>query len=373
MGFACALCLLAACSRFQPPADLPPVTRVASLKTPTPSPVLPTPTLTPSAPATAQATDTPRDPPPTPTATLPPIVRLMAVGDVMLARTVGEVILRDGAAAPFSGVASTLNAADLLVGNLECAIAERGEPQPKRYTFRAPPQAAEALALAGFDVVGLANNHSLDYGPEALADTLALLAEQQIAAAGAGQNAAAARTPVVVERNGVRVAFLAYVDVPVESRTGFDTRSWIADEAAPGVVWAEVEHISADVLAARSRADLVIVLLHSGWESHDIIRAQRVEARAAIDAGAALVLGSHPHVLQGVESYHGGLIVYSLGNFVFDGFTFPENYSVIFTAVLTRRGVEAYDWIPIIVENGLPRLAAPGEAPEILSRLQPLP
>ncbi len=296
----------------------------------------------------------------------------MAVGDVMLARAVGDLILEEGAAAPFSGVVSTLSEADLLVANLECAISDRGEPQPKRYTFRAPPAAAESLALAGFDVVGLANNHALDYGPEALADTLAILAQYGIAPVGVGPNAAAARAPVVIERRGLRVAFLAYVDVPVETRTGFDTRRWIATESAPGVAWADVEHISADVQAARAQADVVVVLLHAGWESHAIIRAQRVAARAAIDAGAALVLGSHPHVLQGVERYADGLIVYSLGNFVFDGFTFPENYSAIFTATLTPDGVGDYNWIPVVVEGGLPRLASPEEAPESLVRVQPL-
>jgi poly-gamma-glutamate synthesis protein (capsule biosynthesis protein) len=119
--------------------------------------------------------------------------------------------------------------------------------------------------------------------------------------------------------------------------------------------------------------DVVVVLIHFGLESRtEITRAQRAEARAAIDAGAALVLGSHPHILQGVERYNGGLIAYSLGNFVFDGFTLPENYSAIFAATLTQDGVGEYNWIPIVVEAELPRLATPDEAPKILELVEPL-
>lgn len=295
----------------------------------------------------------------------------MAVGDIMLAGTISDTLMAQGPQSVFAGVAFVFETADLLVGNLECAISNRGEPEPKRYTFRAPPLAADALLP--FDVLGLANNHSLDYGPNALADTRQLLTERNIAAVGVGDNEPEARSPVIVERNGLRLAFLAYVDVPVETLTQFDTRSWLATDSTPGVAWADLDHLTADVQAARAKADLVIVLMHFGWESHAVIRAQRLAAHAAIDAGAALVLGSHPHVLQNVEEYHGGLIAYSLGNFVFDNFSFPENYSVIFTATLTSAGVDEYNWVPVVVENGLPRLATPEEAVEVLKRVQPLP
>jgi len=367
-----ALLLLAACNLVQTPANLPAVTRVVSLDTATPTHPPPTP-LPPTATTTPTITPTPTDAP-TPTATMPPVVNFMAVGDVMLARAIGDRILVEGPAAPFAGVASVLDSADLLALNLECAISELGEPQPKAFTFRAPLPAADSLALVGADVVSLANNHSLDYGFDALNQTLGLLAERQIAAVGAGPNEQAAHTPVVVERNGLRVAFLAYVDVPVETRSGFDTRAWVATADSPGVAWAEVDRIAADVAAAKTQADVVIVLLHAGLESRtEPTAAQKAQARAAIDAGAALVLGAHPHVLQGVEEYNGGLIAYSLGNFVFDGFTVPEIYSAIFTATLTPDGVAAYDWVPVVIEpDGLPRLATPEEAPTILAFLQPL-
>ncbi len=362
---------LAACAQFQTPANLPPVTRVAALVTVTASPTQPTATPTTAPSRTPAPTQTLVVPSATPSPTPPPIVNFMAVGDLMLAGTVSDTLVAHGPGVVFAGVASVLAEADVLVGNLECAISERGAPEPKRYTFRAPPLAADALT--DFDVLALANNHALDYGLEALADTQGLLAARKIATVGAGNNATAARAPVVLERNGLRLAFLAYVDVPIETVLKFDTRSWIATDATPGLAWADPDHITVDVQAARAQADVVIVLLHMGWESHAIIRAQRVAARAAIDAGAALVIGSHPHILQNVEEYNGGLILYSLGNFVFDNFGFPENYSAIFTATLTKDGVGEYTWVPVVVEEGLPRLATDEEAGEVLARVAPVP
>jgi poly-gamma-glutamate synthesis protein (capsule biosynthesis protein) len=295
----------------------------------------------------------------------------MAVGDLMLARGVGDRLRAKGPGAVFGGVSSILSQADLLVANLECVISDQGSPQPKSYTFRAPPVAVQALAQAGFDVVGLANNHSLDYGIVALADMFSRLRESGIAYVGAGADAGAARAPVILDRNGVRVAFLSYVNVPVEGRTAFDTRSWTAGIETPGVAWADPAAISQDVSQARSLADVVVVLLHAGLEGYSVYTTlQQTLAHTAVDAGATLVLGSHSHVLQPVERYKGGLIVYSLGNFVFDGFLAPSNYSAIFSATLTPRGLQSYEWVPVVIEHGLPRLATPEEAALILTRVQ---
>jgi poly-gamma-glutamate capsule biosynthesis protein CapA/YwtB (metallophosphatase superfamily) len=292
----------------------------------------------------------------------------MAVGDVMLGRTVGDQLRAKGAAVVFSGVEPVVTSADLLVANLECVISNLGEPQPKAYRFRAPPQAADALALAGIDIVSVANNHAMDYGSAALADMTAQLKERKILTVGAGKNAAAAHAPVVVERKGLRIAFLAYVDVLVESKTGFDTRTWVAGPNSPGIAWADPKQMAIDIQAAKVVADVVVVLLHAGLEGRaEVYPSQQTEARTAIDAGAALVIGAHPHVLQKTEKYHDGLIVYSLGNFVFDGFTQPENSTAIFTASLSASGVDEYGWIPVVVEGGLPRMATDQEAATILA------
>ncbi|MCC6192404.1 MAG: CapA family protein [Anaerolineales bacterium] len=346
----------------------PSTTRIVSVETHTSTPAPPTPTVTASATVTPGASLTPI--PPSATLTPQPIVRFMAVGDVMLARSVGERILQAGPGVAFAGVLPVLQTADLLAANLECVISELGVPAPKAYVFRAPPVAMEALAGAGVDVVSLANNHVYDYGVEAVEEMLPRLRESGIEAVGAGPNVAAAHAPVLVARNGVRMAFLAYVDVPIEGRSGFDTASWAAGPETPGLAWAEVDRVAADVAEASLQADVVIILFHFGLEGRpEVTASQRALAHAAIDAGAELVLGAHPHVLQRPEAYNGGLIVYSLGNFVFDGFSGLASQSAIFTATLTPAGVEAFSWVPIVVEGGLPRLATDAEAALILPQI----
>ena len=289
----------------------------------------------------------------------------------MLGRIVGDRIQAQGPATVFSGVAATLAQADVLAGNLECVISDQGRPLLKSFNFRAPVGAVQALSSAGFDVLSLANNHSMDFGIDGLADMLARLREAGLNSVGAGADAEAAQAPVILERNGVHVAFLAYVSVPVEGRTGFDTRSWAAGVEKPGVAWGEPDTIAKDVVAAKTLADVVVVLLHAGLETRfEVNTIQRTLAHAAVDAGASLVLGAHSHTLQPVERYKGGIIAYSLGNFVFDGFTTPSNYSAIFTATLTPTGVESYQWVPVVIENGLPRLATQAEAAVILPLLR---
>ena len=286
---------------------------------------------------------------------------LAAAGDVMLGRSVGVRLETEGADVAFAGVRDILEGAGITVANLESAVGVTGAPAPKAYTFRAPPVAVDALVLAGIDLVSLANNHSLDYGPGSLAETRALLAERGILSPGAGPNQAAAHAPAVIERQGLTIAFLAYVNVPVE-RGGFDPRIWTATDEAPGVAWLDIATMAEDIRAARTGADLVVVMLHFGleWELAPSA-AQREQARAAIDAGATLVIGSGPHVLQPLEPYGDGLIAYSLGNFVFDGFWDPANDSAILLVELTAAGVAAYELVAVTIVDGIPVLTDPVE------------
>ena len=310
----------------------------------------------------------PTDSPPTAAATIPNAVlapetstpaptrriTLSAVGDVMLDRSVGERIRSDGPTVVFKGVRESLRGADFTVANLETSIADVGSPRAKGYTFRSPPAAAEALKDAGIDLVSLANNHSLDFGPEALRQTLALVESQGILAVGAGVDSASAQAPKFVAINGLHLAFLGFVDTPSEG-PGYQRSTWEAGPGKPGVAWADVDGITRAVKAASAEADLVIVLLHNGVEgSSEPSSSQRAYAQAAIDAGAALVLGSHPHVLQPVERYRRGVIAFSLGNFVFDGFDGAANTSAIFEAVLTPQGVESWRMVPVSIVDGLP-------------------
>ena len=343
----------------EPTAEPSPTVAPATL-TPTAAPATPTVVATQTPTATASPSPAPT-PPPTPS---PPPARvvLAAVGDVMLGRSVGVRLESEGAEVAFAGVRHILAGADIAVANLESAIGVTGAPAPKAYTFRAPPIAVEALALAGIDLVSLANNHSLDYGPESLAETRALLAEAGVLSPGAGPNRAAAHAAATVEREGLTIAFLAYVTVPVE-RGGYDPSTWAARDHTPGVAWLDIPTMAEEVVAARRDADLVVVLLHFGMEwALEPSEAQREQARAAIDAGATLVIGSHPHVLQPLEAYGGGLIAYSLGNFVFDGFWDPANDSAILLVELTAAGVAGHELVPVTIVDGIPTLAAATES-----------
>jgi poly-gamma-glutamate capsule biosynthesis protein CapA/YwtB (metallophosphatase superfamily) len=300
----------------------------------------------------------------------PGSVSILAVGDIMMARTVGDRILNDGPEIVFRDVETILSTADILAGNIESAITDRGEPAIKNFTFSAPPASTLALALAGFDIAILGNNHSLDFGQEGLAQTIDLLQEQGIASLGVGLGAEAAG-PLLMERNGLRLAFLSYVDVPVEL-SQFDARAWISTDETVGIAWAIAENIREDVHAAKEQADVVIVFMHFGYEGSELpVGLQREVAVAAIDAGAAAVIGSHPHLLQHVDEYHGGLIAYSLGNFVFDGYGKPQNRSVILKLIVGKSGMVSYDWFPVIIRDGLPQPATPEQAIEILRVLAP--
>jgi poly-gamma-glutamate synthesis protein (capsule biosynthesis protein) len=248
-----------------------------------------------------------------------PEVVLDAVGDIMLDRSVGAAIARRGPGHPFAAVAPLFAGSDIRFANLELPLTERGQRARKDYTFRAPPAVVEGLTAAGFNVLTLANNHMLDYGAEGLLDTLAALDRAGIPHTGAGKNIEEAHAPALLTVNGLRIAVLGYVNTPNDGVSGWVAESMRAGPSTPGIAWGTADAVRRDVAAARANADLVIVALHAGWEyTGPPGPVQRELAYAAVDAGAALVLGAHPHVLQGIEFYKGAPIAYSLGNFVFD-------------------------------------------------------
>lgn len=240
-------------------------------------------------------------------------VDLTFVGDVMVAETPGELIERG--TDPLAGVARFLGPERLRIANLECVVATTGTAEIKPFTFRAHPRTIPLLARY-FDGVSVANNHSGDFGKAALAEQFDLLEKAELPYFGGGRDLAAAHKPWIVERNGLRIALLGYVE--------FKPRAFEASATRPGVAWSgEDEQVLRDIRDAREkyRADIVIPFLHWGWEDEGYAsERQKVFARRMIDAGATLVVGSHPHVTQGAESYQGKPIVYSLGNFLFNGF-----------------------------------------------------
>jgi poly-gamma-glutamate synthesis protein (capsule biosynthesis protein) len=301
----------------------------------------------------------------------PRSVRLMVVGDMMLARGVGARIADEGLGAPFRKVRAILQQADLRIGNLECVLSTRGTRQAKTYTFRARPSTAWALRRAHLDVVGLANNHALDYGRTGLSDTLHHLRHAGVRPMGAGADRAAARAPVLLTRNGLRIAFLDRVDARLDSPEwpGLD---WEAGPDRSGLAYARPRQLEADVRAARRQADVVVVMIHSGREyASGPTKAQRRIVDAARRGGAALVVSAHPHVLQRGQRSGTTMVAWSLGNFVFDGFaTVPgARDSAILDVTLTPVGVARVAWWPVVLRGGFPRPAVGADRRRILERL----
>lgn len=350
---------------------------------------------------------------------LPAAVSFLACGDILLARTPGARAEAYGYRYLFRNVKDLISSADFAFANLESPASYLGKPypgKPENVTFRADPAALFGLAWAGFDIVSLANNHINDYGPRALAETMDYLDLLGLARAGAGRDAEEARRPAIVERGGVRVAVLAYAEpiwsvVEARSSTAYRaaTRSErratassgepfdpvpaglppLADESLPGsgarpdaagssragLAVARVEDMRADVARALSihKPDYLFVSVHWGEEHERFPRAfQRRFGRAAIDAGATAVIGHHPHVLQSIERYGDGLIVYSLGNFVFDMAASSTYESAAVRFMLRYGRLERAEIIPIVIARYeyAPAPARGAEAVEILTKLK---
>lgn len=299
------------------------------------------------------------------------VIHLTAVGDMMLSRQLGREIQQGNVNFPFVHMARHLQQADITIGNVESALGSGGSPAAKSYTFQAPPGAAESLANAGFDVVSLANNHGMDFGPEGLLEAIDLLNAFGVIPIGAGINKSTAHAAHITQINGIRLAILAYVHVPVEY-FGFDTQSWAATETTPGLAWGDPEEIKADITAVSDQVDLVIVVLHSGYE---YVAApsppQLAAAQAAVEAGAHLVVGHHAHVLQGVQFNQKSVIVYGLGNFAFNIDGPPE--TAVLDVWLDRDGVRQVMLTPVINQaTGQPRFATPAESTAIRQQLYQL-
>lgn len=230
----------------------------------------------------------------------------------MLSRGVPGRMRQHGAEWAWKKIAGDLAGADLRFCNLECAATDAGLAVPKRYSFRADPRmTVQVLRVGGFNLVSLANNHTWDYGATGLANTLAALHAAKIPCAGAGTGRAGAIAPVVVTRHGLKIALVAY--------SCWTPEGYLPDDHGPSVALADEKTFTAELRRAKLGADLLVVSMHWGMEyARTPTPLQRRLAHAAIDAGADLVLGHHPHVAQPVEIYHGRPIIYSMGNCLFD-------------------------------------------------------
>lgn len=233
---------------------------------------------------------------------------MIAVGDLMTDRNVGEAILRNGALSILAKVRDLTRAADVSFANLECPLSTVGPHAPKDCVFRARPETVAVVKDGGFDVVSLANNHTLNAGREGVLQTLDVLDKQGIAYCGARRDRTKGgeATYLEVGDSGATVGFIAATDLSFE-------------HGSYNKVDPDRANLTAQIQTAKARCDIVCVSIHWGDEYQSLPnQRQRNTAHAAVRAGADLILGHHPHTLQGIEVYQGKPILYSMGNFVFD-------------------------------------------------------
>jgi hypothetical protein len=307
--------------------------------------------------ATEAALDHSGPPPPSvgPSAKPPP-VRLSFAGDLALTMSVGAhlsalaagrpVPAHIGPDFPFSQVGDRLRSADLLVGNLECVRSWLGEVSTNHNPFRCPPAAIDALKRAGFDLVSVANNHALDYGEVGFRDMIRNLEAGGLAHFGQESFTPKPQPPFIRKIRGIKVGLLAYYYPPIDPKR--------------------------DVKAARSQVDVLAVFNHWGPEGEvEPLPLQQRLARAYIDGGADLVVGTHAHVVQPIAWHRGKLIAYGIGNFVFAGmgYTASSRRGALLEVDITPAGIVAHRMVSISLDDdGAPRFEGD---PAAAARLEP--
>lgn len=281
-------------------------------------------------------------------AATPPIT-IAAVGDICPVRSNGTSLGTPRQL--FFGVAPTLKQAHVAVGNLETSLSYRGYPADKTYTFRASPKFTSGLQYAGIDLVSVANNHALDYGRTAFADTTKALRDAGIGYAGGGMNKTNAWAPKFIYRNGAKIAYLAFSEITPANFAATTTRSGTAYTQ-------DISAVVRAVASARRQADYVLVSMHWGVEKEYYpTRRQINEGHAIITAGANAVLAHHPHRIQGVEYYKNGIIAYSLANFVFSPASQGSTETFILKLQFGPKSVISAQAIPVVIQSGAPKLA----------------
>lgn len=292
-----------------------------------------------------------------------------AVGDIMLAGKGTVTYRREGYGYPFAAVSSELKKGDITIGNLEAPLTRRGtEFSGKKYRFRADPASAGPLKIAGFTVLTLANNHIMDYGAVGLKDTVTNLDKAGIFHTGAGEYLDIARKPALLVVRNEKVAIFSYsLTFPVE----FYARHRHAG-TSPGLGL----NFKNDIAAAKSKYNYVIVTFHWGTENAQMPSPYQIAAaHAAIDAGADIVIGHHPHVLQGIERYGNGIIFYSMGNFAFGCVNDGPGISAIARITLDNGRKEA-EILPLNIRNCeihfQPRILGGRNGMEVINHLNTL-
>ncbi len=273
------------------------------------------------------------------------------VGDMMFGRHVNDVINQHGPDFLFKKIKPIFNQSDYVSGNFENPVLlqneEIYEKTPKHIHLFAPKESVQAAKDAGFSIINLANNHMMDYGPVALAETIETFDEADLPHVGAGSNVEEATNIEYSNINGTKVATVGFTDALV---AGFSAHDFTA-----GVARATPENIVPTLQMAEENADLVIVNVHWGVEyNKNPNKRQEEMAHAISDAGADVIVGHHPHVLSDIELYNDTVIFYSLGNFIFDqGWTRTKD-SAIAQYHIDQEGKKSVEIIPLRIKEAQP-------------------
>jgi len=282
-------------------------------------------------------------------------IHIVAGGDVMLDSWIEEVVRTEGWQYPFVHLDSILSDSDLVFANLEAPFGSQDSAYPKTYTFQVSPDLVQVLQAGKINMVSLANNHILDFGTEALKETMHLLDKHQIRYSGAGMNLTEARKPAIFETKEKKIAVACYsLTFPIEF--------WATDSSG-GTCFPSHTFFYRDIRKFKAENDLLVISFHWGGELLTAPKEYQLDlAHKAIDAGADLILGHHPHVIQGLEVYKGKLIAYSLGNYVFSSYSDKATQSMLLKLTYNDDSFTKCTIYPINVHNRFvefqPRLLA---------------
>ncbi|OGF30661.1 hypothetical protein A2533_00890 [Candidatus Falkowbacteria bacterium RIFOXYD2_FULL_35_9] len=291
-------------------------------------------------------------------------ITLFAVGDIMLSRTVERKMLeKNDFSYCLSQVKKVVESADLAMANLESPLIDGDPILPYTMSFRADPRSAEGLKLAGFDIMSLPNNHLKNFGDEGLLKTFEYLGKNNIEYVGAGVNKSKMINPLIKEVKGIKIAFLSYAYGPTE---------YSATVNRPGMALMDLAQLEQDINSVKDKVDLIIINMHDGIEYVRQPSTHQIDfAHKAIDLGADLIIGHHPHVVQTMEIYKDKYIYYSLGNFVFDqnqSLDVRQGLGIMFH--LSRDGVTQVDYHPVIIEDLCqPNFVSGQQADQIIAKL----
>lgn len=302
-------------------------------------------------------------------------MKILFVGDVMLGRGVNAALKHNPPSYPWGNTLPIFKSADLRICNLECVIADVGEPWPnKTFHFRTDPKNIEVLKLANLSPVSLANNHALDFGPEALGQMINILKKESINFAGAGSDIIEASMPALEDGEGNYIGMIAFTD---------NEPGWEAKENTPGIFYVPLSlndkraKMLFDIIK-KTRDDVNILIVSAHWGpnwGYEVPKEQITFAHALIDAGADIIYGHSAHVSRGIEIYKGKPIFYSTGNFI-DDYAIDEiernDQSFIFIVEVDPPEFKKITLFPTIIRNYQAKLAKNIVAEEIILKMQNL-